>query len=110
MLIDLDRCQRSTRPVQFPSPYQPSDMHTPHVVHSRRGSWKNYNLDWKAVGLVICFVLDQGVQAKDYHCMISNNKVTNGVNLDPFVKCLLEEGRWDDDKWTDFRASSWLRD
>ena len=36
--------------------YQCSDMYTP------GGEWKNYQLDWKAVGVMICFVLDDQVQ------------------------------------------------
>ena len=55
--------------------YQKSDVHTPQEDRRGRITWTNFQLDWKAVGMLICFVLDENVKDEDYHCMISQNKV-----------------------------------
>ena len=33
----------------------------------RNSTWQNDQLDWKALGMIICFVLDDEVDEKDYH-------------------------------------------
>ena len=45
-LIDLDQCQHSYLPVQMDSEYKQSDMYTP-----AESTWKNFQLDWKCLGL-----------------------------------------------------------
>ena len=103
MLIDLDRCERSLDVVKADSLYG-SDMYRAPATQ-----WVNYQVDWRALGMLICFVLDH-VQHKDYHIMLSQNKVSNEVLSMRFVKCLLEEGRWDEAKWNDFTTSPLLHD
>ena len=104
-LIDLDRCEAADDYVTTLYTYKQSDMYTP---PEDRLDWQNYQLDWKAVSLIICYVLDEGMQIKDYHNMMSGHKVTNGVHLDIFVKCLLDEGYWNDSHYGNF-GSRWLR-
>ena len=50
-LIDLDRCLPSYSPVHINFEYKQSDMYTP-----ADDAWKNFQLDWKCLGLIICFV------------------------------------------------------
>ena len=101
-LIDLDRCEPSFLITDAYHRYAESDMYSP-----RNSTWQNDQLDWKALGMIICFVLDDEVDEKDYHRMISDGKVTNGVDRLPFVKSLLEEGEWNDatsrDFWTQYQ-------
>ena len=68
--------------------YTTSDMYIP-----GNSSWVNRQLDWKAVGLIVCYVLDDGVQEDDYHCMISRSKVNVSLRNNNFVKSLLDEGK-----------------
>ena len=42
--------------------------------------------------MIICFVLNDGVDERDYHRMIVDRKVCNSVDTLQFVKSLLEEG------------------
>ena len=100
-LIDLDRCEPADNEVRACFVYQYSDMYTP------GDKWKNCQLDWKAVGLMICFILDDQVQLKDYHHMISQDKVTKMLRLNDFVKYLLEEGQWNNAHYEAF-CSEWL--
>lgn len=101
-LIDLDRCEPAYLEVTAHLLYHKSEMYT-----AGSKAWMNYQLDWKALGLMICSILG-GVEDRDYHCMITQNKVTNGVHLHRFVKCLLDEGCWDDSHYDDF-CSVWLQ-
>ena len=93
-LIDLDRCEPSKDDV-ITSLYKPSDMYRP------KPGWKNYQLDWKCVGLLICFVLDRNVRPEDYHQMISDQITT--VHLQhSFVNSLISDGKWDDNAFRGF--------
>lgn len=69
-------------------------------MYTPGGGWKNYQLDWKAVGLMICFVPDDQVQLEYYHH-------TKRLRLNDFVKYLLEEGQWNDTHYEAFH-SNWL--
>lgn len=97
-LIDLDRCEVSHDPIRAMNMYADTDMYSP-----KNFTWQNYQLDWKALGMVICFILDDGVDERDYHCMISDGKVSNGVDGHQFVKSLLE-GEWNDVAWYNFQS------
>ena len=97
-LIDLDRCAASYARVGE-GRYADSDMY-----QSENFTWQNYQLDWKALGMIICFVLDKGVLSPDYHCMISARKVTNGVDRNQFVESLLKEGKWNEQAWIAFQT------
>ena len=89
-LIDLDRCRDAEGPIDLSaSIYTTSDMYT----CPENSKWNNYNLDWKALGMIICFVLDDALVDNDYHDMISLKKVHQGLTSEPFVKCLLESGK-----------------
>ena len=84
-LIDLDRCLPSYLPVQMDLEYKQSDMYTP-----ADSTWKNFQLDWKCLGLIICFVEDETVNSKDYHTMLSDGHTTPSH---PFVKSLVKKKR-----------------
>ena len=78
--------------------YKRSDMYTPADY-----TWKNFQIDWKCLGLLICFVVDGTVDSRYYHCMISSGHInqSNPFVSHSFVKSLLE-GKWSQD-WPDFR-------
>ena len=90
-LIDLDQCGFAEAICKRGTSYHDaSDMY-------RQGKfpWTNKNVDFRCVGLIICFVLDDQVQAKDYHVILSENKVDQRFTQDCFIKNLLKEGEWD---------------
>lgn len=91
-LIDLDCCEAANDTVTANFVYQCSATYTP------GGGLKNYQLDWKAVGLMICFVLDDQVQLEYYHH-------TKRLRLNDFVKYLQEEGQWNDTHYEAFHSS-----
>ena len=92
-LIDLDRCKEAW--LCAGTVCLQTEWHV-YTLPDGRLDWQNYRLDWKAVGLIICFVVDERVHIGDYHNMVTGHKLTKGVRLHSFVKCLLEEGYWDD--------------
>ena len=98
-LIDLERCSDSYAPTKVSVEFSKSDMYTP-----LNSSWKNYQLDWKCVGLIICFVLDENVHPEDYHQMISGG-FTSIPSQYPFVRSLLQHGEWSDTDWNTFKTN-----
>ena len=96
-LIDLDRCLPSYSPVHINFGYKQSDMYTPADV-----TWKNFQLDWKCLGLIICFVEDDTVNSEDYHTMLSGGHT---IPSHPFVKSLVEKGEWSDNTWPEFKQT-----
>ena len=88
-LIDLDRyAPADGEATGTTCTYTTSDMYIP-----GNSSWVNRQLDWKAVGLIVCYVLDDGVQKDDYYCMLCRNKVNVSLKNNKFVKCLLDGGK-----------------
>ena len=85
-LIDLVRCLPSYSPVHINFEYKQPDMYTPADV-----TWKHFQLDWKCLGLIICFVEDDTVNSKDYHTMLSGGHT---IPSHPFVKSLVEKEEW----------------
>ena len=97
-LIDLDRCEESNYPVNMIR-YEYSDMYHPPAC-----GWKNYQLDWRCVGLLICFVLTPEVTEQNYHEMIINDLTTIPSDY-PFVGKLISDGEWSDNHWDTFKTS-----
>ena len=77
--------------------YKQSDMYTP-----ADSTWKNFQLDWKCLGLMMCFVEDETVNSKDYHTMLSDGHTTPS---NPFVASLVQKGEWSDHTWPRFKQN-----
>jgi len=73
-LIDLDRCEPADQPQRARYTYSKSDMYMCSM------EWENSQLDWRALGLMICYVLDEHLQPDQYHTMISQvSRSSSGV-------------------------------
>ena len=97
-LIDLDRCEPSYYSVNM-NRYRYSDMYNPPACE-----WKNYQLDWRCVGLLICFVVTPEVTEQNYHEMIINDLTTVPSDY-PFVGKLISDGEWSDNHGDTFQTS-----
>ena len=86
-LIDLDRCEPADQRQHARYSYCKSDMYT------GGPEWENSKLDWKALGLMICYILDEHVQPDQYHTMISEKLVREGLVSERFVKNLVDNGK-----------------
>ena len=64
-LIDLDWCEPANQPQRARYIYSKSDMYTCSM------KWKNSQLDWRALGLMICYILDEQLQPDQYHIIIT---------------------------------------
>lgn len=98
-LIDLDRCQSADVHSQALYVYAASDMYT-----MMSDTWNNSQVDWRCLGMMICYVLDDEVSDQVYHQMLSQRKVTNGIDKKPLLRSLLEEGQWNERAWSEFQA------
>ena len=54
-----------------------------------------------------CFVLNciknNNKNSEDYHTMISGGHTTQSNPCESFVKSLIEEGKWSEETWPDFK-------
>lgn len=60
------------------------------------GEWENYQVDYRAVGMMVCYVLSQPpleISEDDYHNMVSSGMVDPWRNDHQFIKTLLERGK-----------------
>ena len=83
MLIDLDRCEKANAEHTASLLYKDSELY--HIPQD----WKWKQLDWRAVGFIICWVLDARVQK---YSTISSS-VDPSIRSNNFIKCLLDEGK-----------------
>ena len=82
-LIDLDRCLPTSVGEHVLSE---SDM------YEVPSNWKNSQIDFRAVGMMLCYVLSQE-EILDYHKMVRNGMVDQWKDNHKFIKSLLECGK-----------------
>ena len=66
----------------------------------------NRQADWRIVGMMICYILDEKLKPENYHEMLSENLVQSKIRNEPFVKYLLEEGEWDGKLYRKFEQAN----
>ena len=82
-LIDLDRCLPASGEDRVCSE---SDMYEVPSI------WKNSQIDFRAVGMMLCYVLSQA-EIPDYHKMVRDGMVDQWKDTHKFIKSLLECGK-----------------
>ena len=99
ILIDLDRCEYAKESSQLHI-YLKSDMY---AKPSKCNDWTHQNVDLRSLGMIILYVLDDSIQAEDYHQMISGGKVRRDLLQDCFIFDLLN-GLWSSSNFSMFTA------
>ena len=101
ILIDLDMCGDAYRICSICSFHH----HTSDMYHTRH-HLTNRQVDWRSVGMMICYILDEKLKPENYHEMLSENLVQSEIRNEPFVKHLLEEGEWDGKLYLKFEQAN----
>ena len=104
ILIDLDMCDHAYRNCSICSfHHRTSDMYK---TLSPGHKLTNKQVDWRSVGMMICYILDEKLKSASYHEMLSKELVQPEIRNEPFVKHLLEEGEWSDDLYPNFEQAN----
>ena len=100
ILIDLDMCGKAYTMCSERSTiyHHASDMYSTLMT--------NRQVDWRSVGMMICYILDEKLKPENYHEMLSENLVQSEIRNEPFVKHLLEEGEWDGKLYCKFEQAN----
>ena len=86
-LIDLDRCEPASDTTDgVETMFCASDMY-----RASGDDWTCKHLDWKALGMLICFVLEDALENCDYHQMLEQNKAQS-PSSHRFVEDLVQQG------------------
>ena len=102
ILIDLDMCGKADTMCSGRSSFH---HHTSDMYHTRH-HLTNRQVDWRSVGMMICYILDEKLKPENYHQMLSENLVQSEIRNEPFVKHLLEEGEWDGKLYRKFEQAN----
>ena len=104
ILIDLDMCDDAYRNCSMVSfHHRTSDMYK---TLSPGHKLTNKQADWRSVGMMICYILDEKLEPERYHEMLSKNLVQPEIRNEPFVKHLLEKGEWDGKLYRNFEQAN----